>query len=286
MNIGFIGLGEVTRTISAVIDKDNELYGFDKLLLTNSDIIRNRFEGINIHYIKNLGELIDKCDLIISAATTQAAVEIAETASCFMTHNKMFLDLNSMTPERKIKVADIISGNGIFIEGVILGAIGATGFKTSILVSGEKGEDLVSFFNKYGFKLKFYSSEIGKASKFKMVRSIFSKGVENLLIELLIAAEKAEISDEIWSDINNFMNSKTFSDIAENWIISHAYASRRRYYEMEQVIETAEELGIDPIMSVATKNFFKRSVEMGIEESFSEKPDSVKDVIKFFTNRI
>jgi len=286
MNIGFIGLGEVAKVFSGIIQENNIVYGFDVLLQADKKVIENRFNNININYTKNLEELINNCDLILSTATTQASVRIAEDVSGFLTKDKIFLDLNSMTPDRKIQISKIISKSGIFLEGVVLGAIGATGIKTAILISGEKGEEIVNLFNNYGFKMRFYGIEIGKASKFKMIRSIFSKGVENLIIELLIAADRAEITDEIWGDINNFMESKPFEKIAENWVISHSYASKRRYYEMEQVVDTVFALGIEPIMSIATKDFFNRSVQMGIEEFFSNKPESMKDVIKFFTNKM
>ena len=285
MKIGFIGLGEVASTFAAAIGEENILSGFDLLLGEKEHFFRERFKSIDIVFLKSIGELVENSDLVLSTATTQASVKIAEEASSCLSKEKIFLDLNSMTPERKIKIAEIISKKGIFLEGVVLGAIGATGIKTSILISGEKGEEIAGFFNNYGFKMKFYGMEIGKASRFKMVRSIFSKGVENLLIELMVAAKKAEITDEIWCDINSFMQSKPFEEIAKNWVISHVYASKRRYFEMEQVVETVKELGFDPIMSIATTKFFDRSVKMGIGEFFTEKPQSIKEVIDFFEKK-
>jgi hypothetical protein len=42
-----------------------------------------------------------------------------------------------------------------------------------------------------------------------MLRSIYSKGLEALLLELLISGEKAGIKDELWDDIVQLMKSNS-----------------------------------------------------------------------------
>jgi 3-hydroxyisobutyrate dehydrogenase-like beta-hydroxyacid dehydrogenase len=151
---------------------------------------------------------------------------------------------------------------------------------------GDKGEETAQVLTEMGWNTSYFGVEIGTASMFKMLRSIFSKGLEALLLELLIAGKRAGIEKALWEDITGFMSENPFDQVASNWVKTHAVAHERRYYEMLQVVETMRELGIEPIMSAGTEAFFKRSVSLGFKDIFTEKPDSMESVIDFMNNRM
>ncbi|MEJ2014006.1 MAG: DUF1932 domain-containing protein, partial [Anaerolineales bacterium] len=130
-----------------------------------------------------------------------------------------------------------------------------------------------------GLAFEAFSEQVGRASTFKMLRSVFSKGLEVILIEMLIAGEKVGIADELWNDITAFMDAKAFGTIAANWITSHAVAHERRYHEMQQVRETLLSLSVDPLLTQATESFFERSGTLGLEHLFDEKPSEWKAVV-------
>lgn len=164
-------------------------------------------------------------------------------------------------------------------EGV-LGAGGRDALIPDIgLVAGARGEQAARNLTKLGLNVSFYSPEIGKASMFKMLRSIFSKGLECLILELLIAGRRAGIGEDLWKDITSFMANKPFDQIADNWVRTHAIAHERRYHEMHQVVETMLEIGVEPIMSNATRLFFQRSVSLRFDDQFPAQPDSSDEVV-------
>ena len=287
--IGITGFGEVGTVFStALAERGAEIYAYD-LLLTQTDGLaklqdRKRIEGIQIC---SLEEMIGSCDLILSTVTTQAAREVARECAKRLSGEKTFVDLNSTSPSVKVEIHGIIQTSGAnFVEGAILGAVGATGAQTKILTAGRRGQKVADILNDHGLNVVHYSEEIGKASMFKMLRSIFSKGIENVIIELLIAGKRAGIEKDLWEDITDFMSRKSFDHIASNWVQTHALAYERRYHEMVQVLETMREIGVDPVMTSATEAFFKRSLTLGFEEKFPEKPASFEQVIEFMENRL
>jgi len=187
-----------------------------------------------------------------------------------------------MAPSLKVEVGEIIRTSGAdFVEGAILGAVGATGAGTRILVGGEKGREVAKTLTRLGLHVSYYSPEIGKASMFKMLRSIFSKGLEALILELLIAGKRAGLEEDLWKDITEFMTRNPFDRVASNWVRTHAVAYERHYHEMVQVAETMWELGVEPVMTSGTEAFFKRSLSLGLKEAFLEKPSSMEAVIDF-----
>jgi hypothetical protein len=74
------------------------------------------------------------------------------------------------------------------------------------------------------------------------------------------------------------MTKNSFDKVAENWIKTHATAFERRYHEMVQVIETLKEMGVEPVMTQGTTDFFKRSCALGLEQAFKTKPESFWEV--------
>jgi len=121
---------------------------------------------------------------------------------------------------------------------------------------------------------------------FKMLRSIFSKGLEALLLELMLAGKRAGIEKDLWQDVVELMTRTPFDRTAANWIQTHALACDRRLHEMSQVVETLDELGVEPLMTTATEAFFARSTTLGFGEAFSEKPAAVDPVVEFMERRL
>jgi hypothetical protein len=119
-----------------------------------------------------------------------------------------------------------------------------------------------------------------------MIRSVFSKGIECLLLEMLIAGKRAGVAEYLWNDIVSFMTKNSFERVAENWIRTHPVAFERRYHEMVQVVETLKEMGVEPLMTEGTKDFFKRSCALGLEKAFKTKPESFWDVPNYMEREL
>jgi 3-hydroxyisobutyrate dehydrogenase-like beta-hydroxyacid dehydrogenase len=212
--------------------------------------------------------------------TTQAAAEVATMCLPYLTKNQFFIDCNSTSPAIKVNIGRIIhSGNAEFIEGVILNAVNPGDTTIDMLIGGTKGEEAASFLQSINIRARFYAAEVGKASTFKMLRSIFSKGVEALLLEMLVTAKKAGIDKELWKEITTFMDSKPFEVIGETWVRSHAGAYERRYHEMQQVIETMKQIGTEPVLTAATARYFKQSMDLDLRSFFPQSPQSANDVV-------
>jgi 3-hydroxyisobutyrate dehydrogenase-like beta-hydroxyacid dehydrogenase len=161
------------------------------------------------------------------------------------------------------------------VEGAILGAVGVSGARTRILTGGPAGEAAAADLTSAGLRVSFYNAEIGKASTFKMLRGIFSKGLEALLIELLVSGKRVGIEQDLWDDINELMTKNRFEDVARNWIETHPGACERRYHEVSQIVETMQQAGIEPVMTSATERFFARSTELSLAaRCVGRKPSS------------
>ena len=289
VKVGFIGFGEVASIFSKPMrEKGAEVVVYDVLLSQDKgrEILEERVRTGGIQF-RPLPEVVENADYVLSTVTTQAAKDAAKECSAYLKAGQIYVDLNSMAPSLKVEVGEIIRTSGAdFVEGAILGAVGATGAGTHILVGGERGREVAETLTRLGLHVSYYSPEIGKASMFKMLRSIFSKGLEALILELLIAGKRAGLEKDLWKDIADFMTRNPFDRVAPNWVRTHAVAYERRYHEMVQVAETMRELGVEPVMTSGTEAFFRRSLSLGLKDGFPEKPSSMGAVIDFMEKRL
>jgi 3-hydroxyisobutyrate dehydrogenase-like beta-hydroxyacid dehydrogenase len=234
-----------------------------------------------------LRTLLDKSSIILSTVTTQEASNVATTCAPMLRPKQIFVDLNSTSPRKKMEISRIIQNSkAVFVEGAILEAIGTAGSKTRILIGGPAGENIANTLNKYGLNAIFYSQQIGKASAFKMFRSIFTKGVEALLLEMLVAGRRAGIEEDLWEDVTRLMKSRPFDEIAKNWILTHATANERRYHEMLQVLEAMNEIGIKPLIAEGTTSYFKQSVDFELSKAFASKPSTINELVDFIEAKL
>ena len=277
--IGFIGFGEVGRAFAHEMRfKGAEVFYYDVMDKKPEPWIGSL----------SLSDLIERCDVILSTASTHRAVEIAEEAVTHLRAGKIYADMNSTSGSVKNRIAQVIEpSEADFIEGAILSAVGETGPKASILVCGKRGEEFSGLMNRLGLiNLKYFSPRIGEASQVKMIRSVFSKGIECLLLEMLIAGRRANVAEYLWKDIVDFMTKNSFERVAENWIRTHPVAFERRYHEMVQVLETLREIGVEPLMTQGTKDFFERSCALNLEKAFKTKPENFWDVPNYMEGEL
>lgn len=279
MTVGFIGFGEVGSALSAAMRaRGVEVAAYD--------IVQKKVTLSDVTY-RPLDELVRHADYLLSAVTTQAAVSVAESCVRYLESGQVYVDLNSTCPAVKAELDKIVRPSGAhFVEGAILGAVGVTGADTKILVGGPKARAVAEALTGTGLRASFYSEEIGKASMFKMLRSIFSKGLEALILEMLIAGKRAGIENDLWLEVVELMTKNPFERVAENWVQSHPVAYDRRYREMVQATATIRQIGLSPLMTAATETFFDRSRALGLDEAFPAKPACMEDVVAFMEDRL
>ena len=289
MRIGFIGFGEVASTFARAMQEHGAAVAAYDLLFAHPEgrrMLAARAQDLPINF-GPLPDVVGGADYVLSTVTTQAAREAAAACAQHLRPGQVFLDLNSTSPAAKQELARLIGPSGAdFVEGAILGAVGATGAATEILTGGPKAAEAAAALSALGLRARYYSPEIGKASMFKMLRSIFSKGLEAVLVEFLIAARRAGMAEDLWRDVAEFMTHNRFEAVASNWVRTHAVAHSRRHHEMVQVLETMQELGVKPVVSEAVKALFERSASLGLEQAFPEKPGSMEEVIEHMEQRL
>jgi 3-hydroxyisobutyrate dehydrogenase-like beta-hydroxyacid dehydrogenase len=285
--IGFVGFGEVASRFAAAMHRQGaEVAAYDVVLDQSggANILKERAGDTAVKFVA-LADLITRSKLVLSSVTTDVAFDVARGCAVHLKAGQIFVDLNATAPAVKRAIADVIEISGAdFVEGAILGAIGVSGPHTRILVCGKKGVIVAETLTRFGLNAGFYGAEIGLASTFKLLRSVFSKGIEALLLESLLAARRAGVADDVWREILETLDERPFAEVGGNWICTHGRAHARRYHEMVQVKALLDELGIEPLITSATTAFFERSTRLALSKAFRNAPQNPDEVLAALDN--
>jgi len=112
-----------------------------------------------------------------------------------------------------------------------------------------------------------------------MLRSVFSKGLEALLVECLLAGRRAGVEMDLWGEIVATLDAASFDEVGGNWVRTHGTAHARRFHEMVQVEALLRELGLDAPMTAGTVALFERSTRVGLKDRLAAAPRTATEVI-------
>jgi 3-hydroxyisobutyrate dehydrogenase-like beta-hydroxyacid dehydrogenase len=265
-----------------------EVYAYDVLLEQEGgrEMLARRAGGSGVQLLP-LEAMVSQVTYVLSTNATHVALPVAGQCAPLLRPGQAYVDLNSTSPQIKRQIHEAVTPSGAdFVEGAILDAIGSAGSGAQILLGGPHAARVADALGDLGLNAYAFSDEIGPASTLKMLRSVFSKGMEALLIECLVAARRAGVQDAVWEIVADTMGGASFERQAENWVRTHAGAHERRYHEMIQVEDTVRGLGLEPLMTAATRTLFGRSGTLGLSSAFSDGEASMDAVLAFLAEKL
>ena len=253
--IALIGFGEAGQSIGAglasepgvaVTAYDVRFSGADgPALMANA-----RETGVTPH--AELAAALDRATIALSAVVGSAAVAAARAAAPHLKSSQIYIDLNSVSPATKRKVDAAIRASGAhFLEAAVMARVVPHGHRVPILLAGQNAEAIAQRLNAIGMQTEAAGDRVGQASANKMLRSIMIKGIEALLIECLVAARRCGIEERILDSVGETFPGVDWRTTATYHLGRTAIHGARRVTEMQEVVETLEELGLDAFMADA-----------------------------------
>lgn len=255
--IALIGFGEA----GGILGEDFAAAGFEvrftDILLRHEParqamLEKARKAGVETH--ESLADAVRNAEIVISAVTCSAAVEAAEEASRALTSKQIYLDINSVSPEKKRAIAAAIGDSGAsFVEAAVMAPFPPQRLKVPMLLGGSITGEAAQLLQSIGLNATAVSERVGVASAIKMCRSIVIKGLEALAVESLFAARRYGAEEEVLKSLAATFPEMGWHSQLPDYLISRvAQHGRRRASEMREVAETLKDASFDPMMAIAT----------------------------------
>ena len=264
MSLAFIGYGEVGQLFARQFRRTGEVAVYD--IKFDDARTREQLAGIAAQdrvRIDQLAGALAGADIVISAVTADQAVAAARAAAAHLRGGQVYIDLNSVSPRTKRAVADAL-GEVDFVEFAVMSPVAGLGLASPVLAGGARAQEIAERLNARGMRIEAVSAEIGVASATKLCRSLVIKGLEAIMVDLNLAADRAGVMAGVLKSLAASYPGMDWAALARTMPGRVARHGLRRAAEMREAARMLEELGVSGAFAQAIAER---------HESYAGKPD-------------
>jgi 3-hydroxyisobutyrate dehydrogenase-like beta-hydroxyacid dehydrogenase len=229
--VAFIGYGELGSVLGEALARVHEVRHW------------SRSSG------GSLTAAITGVDAVVSAVPGSASEGVFASALPHLSDASLFIDLTAAAPEAKERAA---AQHGPYADGAVLGTVATSGAAVPIAVAGEGAARFRELAEPAGMEVTVLDgAPAGTAARLKLVRSVYMKGRDALVLEMMLAARRLGVEDEVARSIAGPGEQVPFTELSERVLRALAVHAGRRAEELDSSAALLRELGIDPLMAGA-----------------------------------
>lgn len=284
--IGFVGFGEaafhLTRGLREGGFRDFVAYDIHTDTPGRGEKIRKRAQENEVRLVASNAKLAEASDWIWSTVTSDQAAVAAEQTAPHLRTQHIYADLNSVSPAVKQAIARTVTATGArFVEIAMMAPVPPYKHRVPILAGGPHAAEFRDRFTPFGMRIEIASREVGTAAATKMFRSIMVKGMEALITECVLGAGRYGAEQAVFASLAESYPGMDWPALADYMIGRVVEHGERRAREMEEVAETMDSIGIEPIMAAATARRMDWSAQIGLKKHFGgEAPKGYREFLE------
>jgi 3-hydroxyisobutyrate dehydrogenase-like beta-hydroxyacid dehydrogenase len=229
----------------------------------------------------SVADAVAAADVAVAAVPAAASRSIAEAALQSMRAGALYVDPTPLPPREKEALAERFAGAGVsYVDAAVLGTVLTEGGQVPILVSGEGALRFTELAVRFGLRVSTIDGPAGRASTVKLVRSVFMKGRDALILEMVLAARRQGLGDIVVASIGGKGEDVPFSELVRRVLCSLAVHAERRVGELESSAAVLAASGVEPVMTRAAAERLRRMADLDLRPRFAgDVPKDVDDVL-------
>jgi len=254
---GLIGFGEAGSILGEdLVAAGYEVAMYDVLLDSPSgrSLMLEKARRVRVRAADTFEDAVAGASIVISAVTATSSSDVAAKAARVLRAGQVLLDINSVSPAKKLANAALVGAAGAdYVEAAVMAPVPPQRLRVPMLLGGPRAAAVAQVLRDAGMNATVLSDKIGVASAVKMCRSIVIKGLEALTLESMLAARRFGAEQEVLASLNGTFPSMGWTGKLPDYLISRvAEHGLRRASEMREVARTLSDVGVDPVMAAAT----------------------------------
>jgi 3-hydroxyisobutyrate dehydrogenase-like beta-hydroxyacid dehydrogenase len=262
----FIGFGEAGQALASGLREAGieTMSAWDILFPDPAGApLREAADRIGVRAAGSSADAVAGADIIVAAVTAASSLDAARTAKPRLAPEQIWLDINSVSPNRKRETAEYLDGAVRYVDVAVMAPVHPARHRTPMLLAGPNAAAVLALLADLDMRVASAGEKVGAAAAIKMVRSVMVKGLEALTLECFLAAARAGVEEHVVASLSeSFPGFDWRQTVAYNLERMVAHGTRRAH-EMEEVAETLAELGVTPHMATATAAHQRHMGELG-----------------------
>jgi 3-hydroxyisobutyrate dehydrogenase-like beta-hydroxyacid dehydrogenase len=269
--IGILSPGDMGHTIAALLRENGAR------VITCLDGRSDRSRGLaakaGMEEVGSLEAVVEQADVFLSVLVPARALDVAQQVAAAIKASGadlLYVDCNAIAPRTVREVAGIVEAAGGRVADA--GVVGPPPRKpgTKFYASGPGAEEFARL-RDYGLDVRVLGPEMGQASGFKMCYGALTKGLTALGTELLVAAERLGLAEQLRAE-----QEETMAAVL-GWLRNSLPTMPPKAYrwvgEMEEIAQTFDDLGLTPRILLGAADMYRFVAETPIGHETPETRD-------------
>lgn len=260
LNIAVIGLGEVGRCYTGPLHAAGHTLHLCEARPSPAAQTLAGELGLAIH--ASLGSWLAEADWVLSCVTGTVALEVVEQLAPLMRPGASVADFTTASPALKRSAAAMAARHRLaYVDTAIMGGISLNLVRTPLLASGPGAAQLKHLIEQAGGRVAVIPDGVaGDAISLKILRSVFTKGLEALSVELLMSAEKQGVREKLYEQLSDIDQTplRTFLDML---VRTHVIHARRRAHEVHDAQAELASQGLSSMVLPGVEERFKKTAQ-------------------------
>lgn len=256
--IAIVGLGEVGSAFAAGLLERGIL---PKIASRPSRRAQESAARLSISLSHDIPATVADAAIVLLTITGDGLYEVVESIATSLEGNAILADMTAAAPSKVVAAADLLGdGASRFVDVAIMGAVSLYGMRTPLLASGAAAPRFAATMTCLGFNVSAREgSAIGDASRLKLLRSIFAKGLDAVVIESMLAAEALGLRDDLVLLLSDF-DERPLRDHIDMYLRTHPQHAARRLVEMELSEAQLKDINLPSLTTRAAIERYRRTV--------------------------
>jgi 3-hydroxyisobutyrate dehydrogenase-like beta-hydroxyacid dehydrogenase len=284
--IAIIGFGELGSCLAEGLARtdDNVVRGYAprRSQPAAAASLADRLRRAGASRCESLEALLTGAGMVLSAVPPSASRETAERCAPLLEPGSHYVDLTAAPVADKEAAAALVEQAGaLYVDAAVLGTVATSGFEVPIVVSGAGADGWRALVVPEGLNVEVIDGPAGHATLLKLLRSVYMKGRDALIVEMMLAARRYGLDERVAASIAGPGETVPFAALAERVLCAVAVHAERRSDELLASSEVLTAVGVDPVLTRAGSQVLRGLADLGLRDSFDrERPSNSVAVLE------
>lgn len=258
VRIAIIGLGEVGRCYASALHAAGHRLQLCESMPSKAAL--DLASSLDLPIQHDPGSWISASPWVLSCVTGASSLAVAQQLAGLMTTGHHLADFTTASPGIKKHAASSLAERGVhYVDTAIMGSIAMTGVRTPLLAAGHGAGSLKEIIDQAGGRMEILAQgSAGDAISIKVLRSIFTKGMEALSVELLMSAEQQGVRELLYEQLGD-IDRAPLRSVIEAMVRTHVVHARRRGEEVQHAQSELTRQGLPSVILPGVEARFQKT---------------------------
>jgi 3-hydroxyisobutyrate dehydrogenase-like beta-hydroxyacid dehydrogenase len=287
----FIGFGELGSSLAEGLGRSDahlvRVYTPERTQPAAAAALEDRLRRTGAQRTASLQEAVAGATAVLSVVPAGASCTVAERCAPLLDADTYYVDLTAAAVADKEESAALIAQAGaLYVDGAVLGTVATSGFEVPIVASGPGAHGWRALVDPEGLVVEAIDAPAGHATLLKLLRSVYMKGRDALILEMMLAARRYGLAEQVAESIQGPGEQVPFTTLAERVLCALAVHAERRADELLASSEVVRAAGVDPLLACAGSEALRRLAGLELRDMFDrERPSDAGQVLAAIDER-